>query len=486
MSDNITTTEKSHHTSKWIILAAVMTGVIMGPIDGSIVNVVLPAISRDLHCDYSVVQWIPTIYLLAVCSFILAYGRLGDMLGYKKIFLIGLASFAIASLLCGFSQNIWMLIVFRAIQGLTVSMQMALGLAIITSAFPVQERGKAVGIYGTAIAAGLMLGPVLGGVIAEYLNWHYVFFINVPIAVGAFTWGVRVIPSGVRKPSQRLDFYGAVMAFIFLFSIVLYVNRGRDWGWFSPECIIVLVIAIIFGAAFIITERRLAQPMLNLSLFRSRRFGFACMSALISFMALYTQVFLTPWYLSDGLGYSVLGVGLVMLASPIVTFFIGPISGTLSDRIGVRGLAFCGMVINAVGLFMLSQLDASAGSFDVGWRLAICGLGSGMFMSPINSAIMGSVPPWHRGIASSILAAMRNTGMAFGIAIAGAIVYNLAPATTSGHIGVFTGNELDAFLNGLHWAYIGGAALALTAGLIALMAVVRNGTETSDISSGNQ
>ena len=223
MTEKASTSGPQGDKKKWMILSAVMLGVIMGPIDGSIVNVVLPTIASYFQTDYALVQWVPTIYLLAICSFILVYGRLGDMLGYKRIFLTGLVCFAGASLLCGLSRNIWMLIIFRAFQGLTVAMQMALGMAIVTSAFDPRERGKAIGIYATAIALGLMLGPVLGGVIAQYLSWRFVFFINIPIGIIAFFWGRRIIPPGEKKTGQRLDMAGAALAFGFLFSIMLFL-----------------------------------------------------------------------------------------------------------------------------------------------------------------------------------------------------------------------------------------------------------------------
>jgi EmrB/QacA subfamily drug resistance transporter len=470
MSGEAVVPDDTHCASRWMILGAVMMGVIMGPIDGSIVNVVLPSIAVYFQTDYSLAQWVPTIYLLAICSFILVYGRLGDMLGYKKIFLTGLACFAGASFLCGLSQSIWMLIAFRAIQGLTVAMQMALGLAIVTSAFPPSERGKAIGIYATAIALGLMLGPVLGGVIAQYLSWRFVFIINVPIAIIALLWGYRVIPSGKRKPGQQLDFIGAVLAFVFLFSILLYANRGRSWGWFSSLGITLLLSAVVFGWLFFHMERKATQPMLNLSIFKNRRFSFACLSSFLNFMALYTTVFLTPWYLADALHRDVFTVGMVMMAFAMLTFFIGPLSGSLSDRIGSRGLAFGGMFIHAGGLVLLGRLGPFASNLDVAWRLAVCGLGAGMFQSPINSAVMGSAPKQFRGIASSILAVMRNTGMAFGIAVAGAIVYNIAPFTTNGHSGPFSNGQLTGFLNGLHWAYLTGAGLALLSACSALLA----------------
>ena len=461
MTEEASISDPQGDRNKWMILSAVMLGVIMGPIDGSIVNVVLPTIANYFQTDYALVQWVPTIYLLAICSFILVYGRLGDMFGYKRIFLTGLICFAGASLLCGLARNIWMLIIFRAVQGLTVAMQMALGLAIVTSAFHPQERGKAIGIYATAIALGLMLGPVLGGVIAQYLSWRFVFFINVPIGIIAFLWGGWIIPAGGKTPGQRLDMAGAALAFAFLFSTMLYANRGETLGWFSGWGLGLLLCAIVLGWLFVHVERRMAQPMLNLKIFSNRRFSFACLSSMLNFIGLYTVVFLTPWYLADALGKDVFAVGMVMMAFALLTFFIGPLSGTLSDRIGYRALGIAGMLIHATGLVLLSRLGTSADNLDVAWRLMICGFGAGMFQSPINSAVMGSAPAQFRGSASSLLAIMRNTGMAFGIAVAGAVVYNLAPFTTRGQAGPFSGAQLDTFINGLHWSYLTGALFSI-------------------------
>jgi EmrB/QacA subfamily drug resistance transporter len=470
MTDKVSISDPMGDKNKWMILSAVMLGVIMGPIDGSIVNVVLPTIANYFRTDYALVQWVPTIYLLSICSFILVYGRLGDMFGYKRIFLTGLACFAAASLLCGLSRNIWMLIIFRVIQGLTVAMQMALGMAIVTSAFHPKERGKAIGIYATAIALGLMLGPVLGGVVAHYLSWRFIFFINVPIGIIAFLWGVRIIPSGEKKSGQRLDMVGAALAFAFLFSLMLYANRGETLGWFSGWGLVLLLSAIVFGWFFVQVERRAQQPMLNLKIFSNRRFSFACLSSMLNFMGLYTVVFLTPWYLADALRRDVLTIGMVMMAFALLLFFIGPLSGMLSDRIGHRGLGISGMLIHATGLVLLSRLGSAADNLDVALRLMVCGFGAGMFQSPINSAVMGSAPAKFRGIASSLLAVMRNTGMAFGIAVSGAVVYNLAPFTARGQAGPFSGAHLDIFINSLHWGYLSGALFSLLSATAVLFA----------------
>jgi len=255
-----------------------------------------------------------------------------------------------------------------------------------------------------------------------------------------------------------------------LSSLLLYANRGENWGWASPGSLILVGIAVVFGALFFWIERTSAQPMLNLALFSNRRFAFASLSALFNFMALFAIVFLVPFYLTFVLHFSILKVGLVMAASPVATIFVAPLSGTMSDRFGTRVFAVLGMCIAASGLFFLSGLNASDSVWDVVWRLAIVGVGVGMFQSPNNSEIMGSVPPWHLGIASGIIAAMRNVGMVLGIAVAGAVLYNLAPITASEHPGSFSPADIQEFLRGLHWALISGAALAGTAAFTSLLA----------------
>jgi len=473
MSDNTSLAAKRGIEAKWLILAAVMLGAFMGPVDASIVNTVLPDITGYFKTDISIAQWVPTVYLLTISCLILLYGRLGDMVGYKKIFLAGLASFVVASILCGSSQSIWMLIVFRGLQGLAAGLLMAVGYAIIVAAFPPFERGRAMGIYAVSIAAGLGLGPTFGGLIAQYLSWHYVFFINVPIGIAALVWGSRVIPRSTTKPGQRLDVAGALTALVFLSSLLLYANQGESWGWASPRSLALVGTAVVFGALFFWIERTSEQPMLNLALFKNRRFSFASISTLLSFVALYAIVFLTPFYLTFVLHFSILKVGLALIASPLATMFVAPVSGAMSDRFGTRVFAVSGMCIGAVGLYLMSGLNASDNVWDVVWRLVIIGIGLGMFQSPNNSEIMGSVPPWHLGIASGIIAAMRNVGMVLGIAISGAVLYNLAPVTASTHPGSFTPQEIQEFLRGLHWAFITGAAIAAIAALTSLLAAER-------------
>ncbi len=213
--------------------------------------------------------------------------------------------------------------------------------------------------------------------------------------------------------------------------------------------------------------------MLNLGLFNNRAFSMANLSALLSFMALYAVIFLTPFFLVFVLQYSILKVGIVMVAAPAATLFVAPASGIMSDRIGTRLPTFLGMVITTVGLFALSSLDQSSGVGDVVWRLVIIGIGMGMFQSPNNSAVMGCVPPPYLGIASGILAAMRNVGMVLGLAVAGAVLYNIAPVTTTMKPGAFGEAEIAEFMDGLQWAYVAGAIMAGMSAIASLLAVDR-------------
>jgi len=197
-----------------------------------------------------------------------------------------------------------MLITFGAFQGLAASMIMAVGFAIVAAAFPPAERGKAMGIYAIGIAVGLGLWPTLGGLIAEHLSWRDIFFINIPVGIAALLWDSRIISQSSRKPGQLLDWAGTLTALVFLLTLLLYANRGEGWGWASPLAITLLAVAVVFGVLFFWIEQTLEQPMLNLALFANRVFGFASLSSLLSFMALYALVFLTPFYLVFVLHYS--------------------------------------------------------------------------------------------------------------------------------------------------------------------------------------
>jgi EmrB/QacA subfamily drug resistance transporter len=459
------------YAGRYSILAAIMLGSIMGPIDASIVNVVLPTIAQSFSVDISTAQWVPMIYLLTISSLLLFYGRLGDILGYKKVYLSGLAGFVVASGLCGLSPAIQWLIGFRAIQGLAAGMMMAVPYAIITASFPPTERGKALGINAISISAGLAIGPSLGGFMAASLGWRFVFLINLPIGIAGWLWVRRIVPELKGRPG-RIDIPGVATGFLSLFSLLLFVNRFQSLGASYATDIMALV-AVLAGVGFITLESRVAQPMLNLALFRSLTFSSASASALLNFMSQYVMVFLTPFYLQRVLHYTPNAVGLVMTSFPLAVMAVAPLSGSLSDRMGTRTLACLGAGTCALALFLMSRVPLSASPADVVWRLVLFGLGTGVFQSPNNSAVMGSAPRPHLGTASGILATMRNVGMVLGIATGGAVLYAFAPAYILQKASLES-SEAIAFLSGLQHAYLAGAILT---GIAMITSLVRSGKE---------
>jgi len=455
-----------HHVGRYSVLAAVMLGSIMGPIDASIVNVILPTITQFFGVQISTAQWVPMIYLLTISSLLLFYGRLGDILGYKKVYLWGLAGFIIASGLCALSPTIHWLIIFRAIQGLAAGMMMAVPYAIITASFPPTERGKALGINAISISAGLALGPILGGFIAFFSDWRFVFLINLPIGIAGLLWARHVIPELKGQPG-KIDILGALTAFISLFSFLLFINRLQSQGLSAANGTLLLV-AVLAGISFVGVEARVAQPMLKLSLFRNVNFSFADISALLNFMSQYVMVFLTPFYLQKILHYTPKDLGLIMTAFPLAVMAVAPFSGSISDRIGTRVPACLGAAICSLSLFFMSQLPASASSADVIWRLALFGLGTGIFQSPNNSSVMGSTPKPHLGIASGILATTRNVGMVLGIATGGAVLDAFVPSHIFQKASIEV-SETALFLSGLKYAFLAGAistAIAATTSLV--------------------
>lgn len=446
-----------------------MLASIMGPIDASIVNVILPTITQFFGVHISTAQWIPMIYLLTISSLLLSYGRLGDILGYKKVYLSGLTGFILTSGLCGLSPTIHWLILFRAVQGLSAGMMMAVPFAIITRSFPAEERGKALGINAISISFGLAIGPSLGGFVTSLLGWRFVFLINIPIGIAGLLLAHHIIPELKGQPG-KMDIWGSFAAFVSLFSFVFFVNRFQSLGLsFSTGAI--LSVSAIAGAGFLWLESRTAQPMVNLNLFRNLTFSFANISALLNFMSQYVMVFLTPFYLQRVLHYMPSSVGLIMTSSPLAVMAVAPLSGALSDRIGTKAPACLGAGVCGLSLFLMSQLSASARSADVVWRLALFGLGTGIFQSPNNSAAMGSAPRPHLGVASGILVTVRNLGMVLGIATGGAVLYTYAPPEILQKANLFP-SEAAVFLSGLKHAYLIGGILSW---LAVVTTLVRSG-----------
>lgn len=454
------------HPRRWLILFAVMAAGIMGPIDGSVVNVALPTIGRVFNADLNTVGWVAMAYLLVLGSLILTYGRLGDMYGFRRVLLLGIVIFTAASGMCALAPNIWVLIAFRAIQAIGAGMLMAMGPATVTWVFPPQERGRALGTNGMIVAIGLALGPSLGGLLLTVSSWKAIFLINIPIGIASYILCRQVVPASGNLKPQQFDLVGAALGFFSLSAFLLAGSYGEEWGWTSPATLILGLVFVVGSAAFVRWESRVEQPMLDLTLFQNRVFTAANFAALMNFMSQFAMVFLIPFYLEQILHYSPERMGLILTASPLVVLMLAPISGALSDRLGTHWLAFIGQSIVSLALFLMSGLKVASGTFDVVWRLCLFGLGTGIFQSPNNSAVMGSVPRHRLGVGSGVLATIRNVGMVLGIAVASG-VFTWQRAAKLAVLG--PEGTVAAFMAGLKAAFLVGAGLAATGALASLV-----------------
>jgi len=412
----------SDRSQKWGILVAVGIGTFMTALDTSVVNTVLPVIGKNFNEVITNVEWVVTIYLLVLSGLLLSFGRLGDMRGHKTIYLSGFGIFIAGSLLSGIAPNVDLLIAFRGLQALGAAMLAANSPAILTKSFPVQQRGQALGLQATMTYLGLTAGPALGGWLASIFGWRVVFYINLPVGLAAIWLSMHFIPSDANhRQEEQFDYLGAITFLLGLGALLLGLNQGEEGGWTSFPIIALLLSAIIFLSIFIYIEKHVEQPMLDLSLFKRLPFSMTAASAVINYIGVYSCIFLMPYYLIQGRGFSIAQAGLILVAQPVVMAVIAPISGTLSDRIGTRLPAVFGMAVLSAGLYLVSRLSAQSSIESIMVALAVIGLGTGAFISPNNSALMGSAPKTRQGIAAGILATSRNFGMVLGVGISGAI-----------------------------------------------------------------
>jgi EmrB/QacA subfamily drug resistance transporter len=451
--------ERVKKYGKWHILLALLTGVIMGPLDASIVYIALPSIAQHFNVDPQTVGWVSMSYLLVMGSFLLAFGRLGDMFGFRRLYLTGLLLFVTASAFCGLSPSLGWLISLRALQALGAGLTMAMAPAITTAAFPPEERGKALGITGMAVALGLALGPSIGGMLVEIYDWRLIFYVNIPIGIVAYFWCLKVLPDKLKEEQKIFDWQGAVLGFGALSTMLFFASRGQAVNWSWPV-LLTGMMSLILLAGFVIVEKRVSDPMLDLNLFKNRVFSAGCSTSLLNFMTQYIIVFMTPFLLQEIMGYTVGQAGAIMTAFPLTVLVVAPVSGALSDKIGQRWLAFTGSLLCTLAAIALSNVERNASPLDVAWRLSLFGMGTGMFQSPITSAVMGSVPKFRLGIAAGVLSTTRNIGMVLGIAAGGAV---LAVRQA------FYSSRADAYQFGIRDAYLAAFLLSLACTLTTLL-----------------
>lgn len=456
------------YSRKWYVMAAVGMSILLATIDGSIVNVALPTLVRDLQTEFAMVEWVILAYLLALVTLLPSIGRLGDMIGKKAIYTAGFVVFTVGSVLCGLSPDVYWLIGFRVLQAVGGAMVLALGAAILTEAFPPSERGKALGLFGTFVSVGVVLGPTLGGILIEALSWHWIFFVNLPVGAIGVWLSLRYVPAFKPVGKQQFDYAGAITLFISLLALLLALTLGQQVGFTQSLIMLLFVVSGVFLILFVFVELRTSQPMIDLRLFQNLLFSINLVTGFMTFVAIAGVFTLMPFYLENVLGYNTRQVGYLLAIVPITLGVAAPIAGSLSDRLGTRPMTVVGLLALLLGYYTASTLTAQTNALGYVLRLLPIGIGMGLFQSPNNSAIMGTAPRERLGVVSGLLSTTRTLGQTTGVAVMGALWASRVAFHAGGGLveGGATAAPMAAQLAGLQDTLVSAAVLmALGLGL---------------------
>ncbi len=447
---------------KWRALIAVCFGSFMATMDVSIVNVALPTLSREFDRTPDVVVWASLTSNLVVTGLTLTAGRMGDLFGRKRIYITGWVIFTIGMATAGFAQNIEQLIALRFFQAIGVAIALGNGNAIVADAFDENERGQALGTTGSVVGAGLMTGPILGGLLLSAFDWPAIFWARVPVGIISMTMAFLLIRESTNGTTgqRRIDVPGAVTLFATLSTLVLAVNRGQSWGWTSPVILALFSVSAVALFSFLQIERRVASPVLSLPLFKKRGFTIPILSLVLNFTGQSAVTFLMPFYLVNVRDYGSAHAGLIIATVPAMMLLISPFAGRASDRFGFKHQPTLGVALVCIGLFSMATLHEDSAVPWIVARLAIIGLGAAIFQSPNSASIMSSVPRSMLGTASAAVATGRNIGNAAGLALASTILVGVASAS-SGISGARADDlPTDALLDGFRAAFFAAACLS--------------------------
>lgn len=464
---------------RWLVMAAVGSGILLSTLDSNIVNIALPTLERVYQADFPTVQWVVLAYLLTLATLMLSIGRLADMVGKKPIYTLGFILFTIGSTLCALAPSIYWLIGFRVFQAVGGAMILALGMAIVTESFPAAQRGLALGVSGGLVSTGVVLGPLIGGLILGQGSWHWIFLVNLPVGVVGTLMVLKFVPDFRPKGAQQFDLPGALSLFVSLTCLLLALTWGQQVG-FADRRILALLAGFLAGLIwFIWIELHTRHPMIELGMFRNRAFSISLLTGLATFMGIAGSVLLMPFYLENVLGYAPQQVGLMMSVTPLVLVIAAPVSGWLSDRMGTRPITLVGLLVLLVGYASLATLriDTSIGGYLV--RFLPVGLGMGIFQSPNNSTIMGAARRERLGVVSGMLSLNRAIGQTTGVALLGALWASRVGYYAGGlPTGGATEAEPLAQVAGMQDVFWGVVILILLALLLSVWALVQGRIET--------
>jgi EmrB/QacA subfamily drug resistance transporter len=406
-------------------LAVTCIGLFMVLLDASIVTVALPTIQRDLHAQLSDLQWVVDAYTLPFAVLLLTAGTLGDRFGRKRVFLVGLVVFTLGSALCGIAPTLGWLIAGRVLQGAGGAALSPGSLSVLAAAFTVpRERTQAIGIWSGVSGIALAAGPLLGGLLIQVSGWQTIFFVNLPIGVVGLLLGLRVLAESRNPAANRLDLPGQALAIAGLTALTYALIEGQSDGWGSTLIVALFAAAALLLIAFLFVEARVRQPLLPLGLFKSVIFSTANVAALVVGFALLGTVFFIAQFFQEVQGYTALQSGARTLPTTVGIFIVAPLAGRITAHFGPRLPVALGGMLSGTAVLLLTRLTPTTGYGDIWWNFAMFGIGIGLMLSPITSAVMAATPPTRAGLASSMVNTSRQIGSVLGIAVLGALVEN--------------------------------------------------------------
>lgn len=406
---------------RWSVLVAVCLALFMILLDGTIVNVSIPSIAEGLGASFAQAEWVLNAYTLVFAAMLVTFGRLGDMFGRKRFFITGLVVFGAGSLACGLATTAGMLIAARVVQAFGAAFLMPATLSLTAVNFPPEQRGLAMGIWGAVSGVASAVGPTLGGVLTDAFSWHYIFFINLPVVLVAIPLALKVVPESRDENPHTVDWLGAVLSAGLLASLCYALIEGQSLGWTDTTTLAYFGAAAVLLVLFLLQERRATEPIMDLRLFRNAGFSAGNVTGAVLMFGMMGMFFLLPVYMQGQLGYSATQTGLAMTPISAAILLSAPLAGRLSDKVGSRWLVFSGMLATAVAVFWLSFLPLGAGWTWLAAPLVVAGVGMGLVMPAMTSAVMAVAPKGEEGAASGVLSTMRQVGGVFGVALLGAV-----------------------------------------------------------------
>lgn len=408
-----------HKKLKWTMFVITAVGNFIAMLDSTTVNLALYPMARDLHVTMGEIQWVMIAYMLVLTVFLPFFGKLGDIFPKNKLYAFGFFLFGLGAFLNTTASSFPLLLAFRCLEALGASIMLSNAQAIIASIFKNERRGKALGLNGCIVAIGGMSGPALGGILINYFGWHAIFVPCIIVAIFGVIYAYRMLPRSVKTNIKnfKFDYRGFIYFTVSLFALLLAISEGHTWGWNSLRIIVLGVLTLVFGALFYIRDHKISYPLINFLMFKIRPFTFGNLAVMTSYMAMYTNSILLPFFLQEILKYSALVTGLLILPYSLTLAITAPIAGRLSGKYGSRLLTVAGPATYCVALLMFTLFDKHAAMWQIVFASGVMGIGNGLFQSPSNNAIMTSVKRNELGLASGILALARNLGNILGVAV---------------------------------------------------------------------